>query len=85
MYVEEWFYSILVDTRFQNPLYESKWKNYYITLHNNNLVVSKWNKTEEDIKHLLFECNIFKNIWQKIEKKPIMFKNHMETYNTWIL
>ena len=79
------YYSILVDTRFQNPLYESKWKNYYITLHNNNLVVSKWNKTEEDIKHLLFECNIFKNIWQKIEKKPIMFKNHMETYNTWIL
>ena len=104
------YYSILVDTKFQNPLYESKWKstfdlnssdfnweNVYIAkikqmydnkiaefnyklLHcilNNNVAVSKWNKTvsplcdiclvDEDIKHLLFKCNILRNIWQKIE------------------
>ena len=98
---------VLVDTKFQNPLYESEWKSIfdlnssdfnwekvYISkikqiydnkiaefndklLHcilNNNLPISKWNKTvsplfdicliDEDIKYSLFECNIVKNIWQ---------------------
>ena len=46
---------------------------------NNNFAVSKWNKSvfplsdiclvDEDIKHLLFECNIVKTYMTKIEKK----------------
>ena len=43
---------------------------------NNNLIVSKWNKNispkceicncDDDIKHLLFECNLVENIWKII-------------------
>ena len=43
---------------------------------NNNVSVSKWNKdvsplcenckTEDDIRHLLYDCKIVKPIWQKV-------------------
>ena len=43
---------------------------------NNNVFVSKWNKdvsplceickTEEDTKHLLYDCKMNKSIWQKV-------------------
>ena len=66
------YYSILVDTKFQNPLYESKWKNiFYLNSDFNWETVSPLCDVclvDEDIKHLLFECDIDKNIWQKNRK-----------------
>ena len=55
---------------------------------NNNIAVSKWNKTvsplcdvcfvDEDIKNSLFECNIVKNIWQKNwNKRPMGHIAHL--------
>ena len=62
---------------YNNKIAEFNYKLLHCIL-NNNLAVSKRNKTvsplcdvclvDEYITHLLFECNIVKNIWQNIEK-----------------
>ena len=68
-------YTTKIGNMYEKRISEFNYKLLHGIL-NNNVYVSKWNKdvsplcencnTNEDIKHLLYECRIVKSIWEKI-------------------